>query len=133
MKKTILLATFIFPERVEWFLNYLENKFEIKKDKVFCYQNIDDESKLILTFKLAIPEGKRLNLKELFPSAITIHKKGEALYTINALNKIIEQTQSDSIGNIDYSQIKIDWSEYQNNLILTKNDELVFFNIIRVF
>lgn len=133
MKKTILLATFIFPERVEWFINYLENKFDIKREKVFCYKNIDDESKLILTFKLTLPEDKRLNLKDLFPSAITIHKKGEALYTINALNKIIESTQIDSIGNIDYKQIKLDWSEYQNKLILTKQNELVFFNIIRVF
>ena len=133
MKKTILLATFIFPERVEWFINYLENKFQIKKEKVFCYKNIDDESKLILTFKLTISEDKRLNLKDLFPSAITIHKKGEALYTINGLNKIIELTQTDSIGNIDYRQVKLDWSEYQNKLILTKNNELVFFNIIRVF
>lgn len=133
MKKTILLATFIFPERVEWFINYLDNKFDIKREKVFCYKNIDDESKLILTFKLTLPEDKRLNLKDLFPSAITIHKKGEALYTINALNKIIESTQIDSIGNIDYKQIKLDWSEYQNKLILTKQNELVFFNIIRVF
>lgn len=133
MTKTILLATFIFPERVEWFINYLDNKFDIKREKVFCYKNIDDESKLILTFKLTLPEDKRLNLKDLFPSAITIHKKGEALYTINALNKIIESTQIDSIGNIDYKQIKLDWSEYQNKLILTKQNELVFFNIIRVF
>jgi len=32
MNKTILLASFIFPERVEWFLSYLENKFSIPKD-----------------------------------------------------------------------------------------------------
>ena len=81
MNKTTLLASFIFPERVEWFLSYLENKFGITKNKVFCYKNLDDESKVIITFKLVIEENKRLNLKDLFPSAIPIHKKGNALYT----------------------------------------------------
>jgi hypothetical protein len=133
MDKTILLASFIFPERVDWFLSYLEAKFEITKDKVFCYKNLDDESKVILTFKLIIPEGKRLNLKNLFPSAIPIHKKGDALYTINALNMLIDQKLGDSIGNTDYKSVSIDWDEYQNKLILINGKELTFFNITRVF
>ncbi len=133
MDKTILLASFIFPERVDWFISYLDSKFKIKKDKVFCYKNLDDESKLILTFKLVIPEGKRLNLKELFPNAIPIHKKGNALYTINALNKMIEKANGDSIGNLDYKSFKIDWESYQNKLILINGDELMFLSINRVF
>jgi hypothetical protein len=116
-----------------WFLSYLETKFDTKKEKVFCYKNLDDESKLIITFKLDIPEDKPLNLKLLFPSAIPIHKKGNALYTINALNKMIESKNSESVGNIDYKQVKIDWDEYQNKLILINGKELTFFNISRVF
>ena len=121
MDKTILLASFIFNERVEWFLNYLENKFSIPKTKVFCYKNLDDESKMIMTFKLVIPQNKRLNLKDLFPSAIPIHKKGNALYTINALNKLIDEKAQESIGNIEYKDVKIDWEEYQGNFILIKD------------
>ena len=133
MKKTLLLASFIFPERVDWFLNYLETKFDIKKDQVFCYKNLDDESKVIMTFRITKEEDKPLNLKELFPSAILIHKKGNALYTINALNKIIEDLYPESVGNIDNKNIKIDWSEYQDKLILINNKELTFLNISRVF
>lgn len=132
MKKTVLLASFIFPERVDWFINYLEAKFDIKKDQVFCYKNLDDESKVIITFRLT-KEDKPLNLKELFPSAILIHKKGNALYTINALNKLIEDQYPDSVGNTDNKNIKIDWEEYQDKLILVNNKELTFFNISRVF
>ncbi len=133
MDKTILLASFIFPERVDWFLSYLEAKFGITKDKVFCYKNLDDESKVILTFKFVIPEGKHINLKNLFPSAVPIHKKGDALYTINALNMLIDQMQGDSIGNTDYKSVSIDWDGYQNKLILINGKELTFFNITRVF
>jgi hypothetical protein len=133
MDKTILLASFIFPERVDWFLSYLEAKFGITKDKVFCYKNLDDESKVIITFKLVIPEGKHINLKNLFPSAIPIHKKGDALYTINALNMLIDQMLGDSIGNTDYKSVVINWDEYQNKLILINGKELTIFNITRVF
>jgi hypothetical protein len=133
MDKTILLASFIFPERQAWFLSYLENKFNITKEKVFGYSNIDDESRIILTFKLNIQDGERLNLKELFPNAIIIHKKGDALYTINALNALIDFENPESKGNIDYKSIKIDWSKYQNKLILIDNKELALLNIKRIF
>lgn len=133
MNKTILLATFIFPERLDWFLSYLEAKFSITKDKVFCYKNLDDESKLIITFKINIQKDKPLNLKNLFPSAVPIHKKGNAIYTINALNKLIEQKAPESIGNIDYKTIKINWEEYQNKLILLNGEEITIFNISRIF
>ena len=133
MNKTILLASFIFPERVEWFLSYLDSKFKLGKDKVFCYKNLDDESKVIMTFKILIPEDKPLNLKNLFPSAVPIHKKGNALYTINALNKLIQEKYPESIGNMDNKLVKIDWEEYQNKMILINNDELTIFNISRVF
>jgi hypothetical protein len=133
MKKTILLASFIFPERLQWFLSYLETKFAITKDKVFCYKNLDDESKVIVTFKLLVVEGKRLNLKDLFPNAVVIHKKGEAFYTINALNKLIEETSDVDLGNTDYKSIKIDWEKYQNKFVLINDDKLAIFNVERIF
>ena len=132
MNKNILLASFIFPERLEWFLGYLESKFYIPRDKVFVYENIDDESKVIVTFKFVIKDGKRIDFKNLFPNAILIHKKGDAIYTINALNKIIENT-NDNIGNIDYKSHKIDWDTFQNKMLLTNNDGLIIYNIKRVF
>lgn len=133
MDKTILLASFIFPERVDWFLSYLEAKFEIKKEQVFCYKNLDDESKVIMTFRITIPEGKRLNLKDLFPSAIPIHRKGEALYTINALNKLIDKITDGKQGNIDYKSVKVDWDQYQNKLILINGNDLMFLPISKIF
>jgi hypothetical protein len=133
MNKTILLASFIFPERLEWFLDYLENKFSIAREKVFVYKNLDDESKLIVTFKFKLKDGKKVNFKTLFPSAILIHKKGNAIYTINALNLLIESICDGDSGNIDHKSVKVDWDEYQNNLILSNNNELAIFNIEKVF
>jgi len=133
MDKTILLASFIFPERVDWFISYLEAKFSITKDKVFCYKNLDDESKVIMTFKFKFEKDKKINLKDLFPNAVPIHKKGNALYTINALNKLIDLKVGSDIGNIDYKSYKIDWSEYQDRIILLNGQELGIFKIQRIF
>lgn len=133
MSKTSLLASFIFPERLEWFLSYLEAKFSIGKEKVFCYKDENDESKLIITFKLSMPDDKSLNLKDLLPNAVIIHKKGNALYTINALNKLIDEKGEESIGNIDYKNVKIDWEEYQDKFIIIKERELNILSISRVF
>lgn len=133
MDKNILLASFVFPERLDWFIGYLGTKFEIPKDKIFGYKNLEDESKIIVTFKLVLPQDKKLDLKNLFPNAIIIHKKGDALYTINALNKMIENILGDSIGNIDYKSVKINWNDYQNKFILIDKKELVFLNINRIF
>lgn len=133
MDKTILLASFIFNERLDWFLSYLEKKFSITKDKVFVFKNLDDESKLIVTFKFILKDTKKVDFNSIFPNAILIHKKGNAIYTINALNKLIESTQLDNIGNIDYKSVVINWSEYQNKLILTNNSQLAIFSIERVF
>jgi hypothetical protein len=133
MDKTILLASFIFPERIDWFLGHLDKTFGIKGDGVFRYQNINDESKTILTYKVTVKEGEKLNFKKLFPNAIIIHKKGDALYTINALNKLIEKDFQDTLGNVDHKSIKIDWSKYQNKFILIDKNELAFLDIKRIF
>ncbi len=133
MTKNILLASFIFPERLDWFLGYLEDKFNIPKEKVFIFQNLDDESKVIVTFKFVISTSKRVNFNSLFPNAILIHKKGNAIYTINALNKLIEEMSDASIGNIDYKSVKINWEDYQDKILLINNNKLNISNIKRIF
>lgn len=133
MNKNILLASFIFPERVDWFLDYLENKFSIPKNKVFVFENLDDPSKVIITFKFVVTENKRVNLKSLFPNAILIHKKGTCIYTINALNKLIEEMSESEQGNIDHKSVKINWSDYQDKILLMNDNMLKISNIKRLF
>lgn len=133
MNKTILLASFIFPERLEIFLNYLEERFDIPRDKVFIFENLDDPLKIMVTFKLVIKDGKRINIRKVLPNTIPIHKKGNAIYTINALNKLIEHESGLEKGNINYKDYKIDWDEYQNKLILVTNNELKLYTIKQKF
>ena len=133
MNRKPLIASFIFPERLDWFLEYLEEKFNIPKDRVFVFKILDDESKLMVTFKFINKNQRKVNFKKLFPDAIQIHKKGTCIYTINALNKLIEETSDMDLGNINYKSIKINWDEYQDKLIILKNRNLYLYDINRIF
>lgn len=133
MSKNILLASFIEPTNLESFLNNLKEDFDIPKEKVFIFENENDKSKLIITFKFTVESGNRINFNKTFPNAISIHKRGTAIYTINALNKLIETLHPERLGNLDYKSIKIDWSDYQDKFLLLKNNELTISTIKRIF
>jgi len=131
MGRTVLLASFIFKDRLDWFLNYLESNFLISKDTVFIYET-DDESKFMVTFKFIIKFNENVNFKEIFPNATLIHKRGNAIYSINALNKLIESYDIENAGNINYKNVKIDWSLYQHKLLLIRNNNLTITDIKRI-
>ena len=133
MNKNILLASFILTERIEWFLDYLETEFSIKKEKVFIFEDLGDNSKVIVTFKFVISVTKKIDFRNLFPNAILIHKKGDCIYTINALNKLIEEISDAEDGNIDHKSVKINWEEYQGKLLLVNDNKLKISNIKRLF
>jgi hypothetical protein len=133
MDRSIILASFVFPERLETFLNYIEKRFKLSRDRIFIYDNIDEPIKKIVTYKVFLKEGKRVDLKSIFPTTIIVHKKGECFYTINALHKLIEMDHDLDSGNIQYKNYQVDWDKYQNRIILTGKDGLLINEIKRVF
>ena len=64
---------------------------------------------------------------------IIIHKKGECLYTINALNRLIEEENDLETGNVEHRNYELDWDKYQNKLVLTTAEGVVFNEIKRDF
>jgi len=133
MNRSIILASFVFPERLETFLNYLQKRFKLDRERIFIYDNIDDPIKKIVTYKVFLKDGKKIDLKSIFPRTIIIHKKGECLYTINALNRLIEEENGLESGNVEYKNYELDWEKYQNKLVLTTPEGLVFNDIKREF
>lgn len=128
--KRKLLATFVPNDKLDWYLDFLEIKYSISKERVFIYKNLDDDT-CIITF--TFPCEKYVNLNNFIYNTVIIHKKGNAIYTINALNKLIETESGLSEGNVIYQSHKIDWNKYQDKLILIFNDNLIFNTIKRIF
>lgn len=132
MKKNTLIASFIYKDRIDWFNEYLMVNYNIQKSQIYVFET-NDEYRYMVTFKLVSNVGVKIDFKSAFPNATIVHKKKNTIYSINALNKLIEETSEVSLGNIDYKSIKIDWLKYENKLILMRNDELVISDIKRIF
>ena len=63
-------------------------------------------------------------------NTISIHRKKDSntLYTVNALNAVIKNLNN---GVLDKSFV-VDWSRYENTLLLTNGDDLRRINLVLV-
>lgn len=125
MKNNLLLVTFLNSNTLDSFLRFLYKKFGIKKKSVFVFKSLEDEDKIFATFKIFLNEEEKFDLKSVFRNTSLIHKKGTTFYTINALNKLIEQENNLLPGNVNYKDYQINWDNYQNTFLLIQNNELV--------
>jgi hypothetical protein len=130
--KILTLASFVYIDKVDSFKKYLYNRFKIKEDKIFQY-SFDESDKKILTFMVKLKQEERIETKSFFPTTVIVHKKGECFYTINALNKLIEFTSDTDMGNLNYSEVKINWDNYQNKMIIVRGEDLKIFTINKDF
>jgi len=127
------LASFVIEDKVESFVKYLNKRFNLSPEKIFIYTSPEEKDKKILTFRVYLRDGKKINTKTFFPTTIIVHKKGECFYTINALNKLIDKEVGEDRGNINYKEYQIDWDNYQDKMLIVKNNELTIMDIKRNF
>jgi len=112
--KRRMLCTFSDTNNVEKLCDKLHNELNVESD-IFIFST-DKRHEKILTYVVGDLEQ--------FPSrTIMIHRKGKTntLYTINAINEIIKRRNN---GILDTS-MQLDWSLYQDTLLLFKNDEII--------
>ena len=119
---TQLLCTFTTQHNLEQTIRDITKHFKIVFDKIYVLQNEDKTKELICTYNVEYIE----NFQEGIIDTISLHRKKQTntLYTINALNEVI---RSKNGGVLDKS-FQVDWSEYQNSLLLTNDSGL---NIIK--
>jgi hypothetical protein len=130
--KIITLASFVYVDKVDTFKKYLQKRFKIEEENIFQYSYFEDNKKII-TYRVSLVDNTKIDLSSIYPPTIIVHKKGECFYTINALNKLIETLNNLENGNINYLEYKINWDEYQNKIIIIKNDELKIIDINKDF
>jgi hypothetical protein len=129
--KTLLLASFVDKNYLHKFLYNLKENHGVNSDKVFVFDLNEDTN--LLTYKIKIDLGVRFDIRRELPKTIQIHKKRQTFFTINALNRLIERDSGLTEGNINHKEHTIDWSKYENNLILLRGDKLEISEIKRVF
>ena len=124
-EKNILIGVFVKKDKILSFMEYLKNEFNIKYKNIYIHKIIGNEIEYLATF----PTFNRGYLKKL-NNSILLHVKNGCLFSINALNKLIE---SDNLNKgIDNKNIIVDWSKYKNKLIILNNNALNIKNISKI-
>jgi hypothetical protein len=121
-KKQILIASFVPKLNIEWFMKYLKEKFNIDREFVFVYEICGNDLDYLLTFKLK--NDKKIDLKFHFNNATIVNTKSGCVFSINGLNRLIEEQNGCDIGNINYTNHYINWSEHCGKLILSNKNQL---------
>ena len=111
--RTQLLCTFTKRNNFKDTINVIIACNDIVFDKIYVFQNEDDQNQLICTYNVEYDEDAIQDV----PDTISLHRKknSNTLYTINALNDLIRE--------LDKS-FPIEWNNYRNCLLLTNETGL---------
>ena len=124
-KNGIIIGTFVKKNKILSFLETLRTSYGIRLDKVFVYEIDTNQFEYLVTFKTF---DKDKFIKKI-RNATVMHVKNGCLFSINALNKLIDQEKSDDVPNNEYL---IDWDKYKDKLIVLTNGELSVSNLNKI-
>ena len=107
-----LLCTFSNAKDFHTVADEIRKFYEVYSNRVFAFSNAKIPSEVYLTYNV-------LNMRKdapKFPNTILIHRKKQTntLYTLNAMNRLIEEEN----GHADKTYI-VSWNLYENSLIIT--------------
>ena len=122
----IIIGTFVKKNKILSFLETLKHGFKVNLDKVFVYSIDTNKYEYLVTFKTYNKERFIKNLS----NATVMHVKNGCLFSINALNKLIEKENSDS--DKPNNEYLIDWDKYRDKLIIQTNGELSLSNLSKI-
>ena len=113
--QTQLLCTFTNQRRLRKTVDTIVNAYDVIYNKIFVLEDTNNTSDLMCTYNI----DKSTDNTQL-EYTISLHRKKNTntLYTINALNRVIESCNN---GVLDTS-FQLDWENYRNCILLT-NDE----------
>ena len=125
-ERGIIIGTFVRKNKILSFVETLKNDFNIKLDKVFIYSIDTNQREYLVTFKTFDKEKFIKNLS----NATVMHVKNGCLFSINALNKLIERDNEGSEKpNNEYI---VDWDKYKDKLVIITNGELSISNLAKI-
>lgn len=107
-----LLCTFSTAEDFRNIVQKILAFYEVYSKRVFAFSNTQNAKEVFLTYNV-------LNMRRdapKFPNTILIHRKKQTntLYTLNAMNRLIEEEH----GSFDKTY-QVNWELYANSLIIT--------------
>lgn len=127
LKKGVIIGTFIDKKRILSFFELIKYRFNINLEKTFVYSMDSNDKEYLVTFKTY---DKDRFVKNLSGSTI-MHVKNNCLFSINALNKLIED-EYNSNSEASNNEVEIDWEKYKNKLIILTNGTLKIDDLTKI-
>ena len=132
-KKPSLVGTFVSIKKYRKLLKKLNRDFNVESNKVFTHKIKEEDDKYFITYKISLDYEERKLFRRTIKNTFPIHKKSACYFTINGLNKLIETIYKLDSGNVNHKDYKIEWSSYENNLIMSKEKKAHIITLDRVF
>jgi len=124
--KGTIIGTFVKKSKILSFLENINNDFNIRFDRIFIYSIDTNKREYLVTFKTFDKEKFIKNLS----NATVMHVKNGCLFSINALNKLIDKENE---GNdTPNNEFVVDWDKYKDKLIIITNGELSISNLTKI-
>ena len=117
-ERGIIIGTFVKKNKILSFMETLKNEFGIRLEKLFIYSIDTNKREYLVTFKTFDKDRFIKNLG----NATVMHVKNGCLFSINALNKLIEKDNEGS--ELPNNEFVVDWDKYKDKLIIITNGEL---------
>jgi hypothetical protein len=107
-----LLCTFTTSKDFREAVEAVQKFYEVYSQRIFAFSNTKNPKEIYLTYNVV---GMQKGAPK-FPNTILIHRKKQTntLYTLNAMNRLIEEEN----GKLDNSYV-VNWKLYSNSLIIT--------------
>lgn len=107
-----LLCTFSTTTDFKKHIQEILEFYEVYNKRIFAFSNVKNPKEIFLTYNV-------LNMHRdapKFPNTILIHRKKQTntIYTLNAMNRLIEEEN----GSLDKTY-QVNWQLYENSLIIT--------------
>ena len=107
-----LLCTFSTSSDFQKNVKEVMEFYDVYNKRIFAFVNTKNPKEIFLTYNVL---NMQKNLPK-FPNTILIHRKKQTntLYTLNAMNRLIEEEN----GSLDKNYV-VNWKLYENSLIIT--------------
>lgn len=124
--KLNIIGVFVKKDEILCFLEKLKKDFNIPMKRIFVYTIERNKNEYLVSIKTYEKEKYVKNLEK----ASILHVKNGCLFSINALNKLIDTLNQNS--ETPNSEYVIDWNDYKDQLMLIVNGELILSKLEKV-
>jgi hypothetical protein len=125
-ERGIIIGTFVKKNKILSFIESLKSDFNVRFEKMFIYSIDTNKREYLVTFKTFDKDRFIKNLS----NATVMHVKNGCLFSINALNKLIEKENEGS--SLPNNEFLLDWDKYKDKLIIITNGELAISDISKI-